>query len=134
MKDEAIVNHFENNNEEYVTTRWTVTENVRAILSNGEILLRSALDILIGSIEDSPDKYSSLVYENMSSMTTYTTPSFGFYPYSQQQSQHNYYDTKEMLIENSAKLYNILAENLVDKILSDYAVQTSQPSLPLLPS
>src|SRR5438445_541532 len=39
-----------------------------------------------------------------------------------------------MLVEDAARLYKMLAENLIDEILNDYTVSTSQPSLPMLPS
>jgi hypothetical protein len=40
-----------------------------------------------------------------------------------------------MLIEEAEKLYNKLAKELIDKIISDYAVNiSSSSSLPLLPS
>jgi hypothetical protein len=135
MKAEALVTQFENNSSEYIKIRKTVEEKVRATLSDGKVLLKFALDCLIESIKDNPEKYGSIIYENMPSMISYNVPSYSFYPYGQQQYRLNYYDAQAMLEHDAAKLYNELAKYLVDEILNEYTTSKSpQPTIPLLPS
>jgi hypothetical protein len=43
VKQEAVVKHFENNNEEYLKIRKTAEEKVISILSNSKMLLKLAL-------------------------------------------------------------------------------------------
>ena len=70
MKQEATVREFENNNEGYIKIRKTAEEKVISILSDAKPLLRIALLSLIESIRKDPDRYSSLIYHNMSSTST----------------------------------------------------------------
>ncbi|HET7283500.1 MAG TPA: hypothetical protein VFI70_02345 [Nitrososphaeraceae archaeon] len=67
MKQEALVKRFENSNEVYIKIRKTVEERVINILSNSKILLKLALLSLTESMRKDPDKYSSLIYHNMTS-------------------------------------------------------------------
>ena len=69
VKQEAIVRHFENNNEEYVKIRKTVEEKVISILSDAKMLLKLALLSLTESMRKDPDKYSHLIYHNNPSST-----------------------------------------------------------------
>jgi DNA repair exonuclease SbcCD ATPase subunit len=131
IRDEALVRDFQNNNAEYVKITKTVEETVRAALSNGKALLKLALFCLIESIKENPEKYSPLVYENMPQMTSHLMPYYAHYSYSQQQSQPIYFDTKARLVEEAEKMYDKLAKDLVDEILSGYTVGTSRTSLPM---
>jgi hypothetical protein len=57
MKQEAIVKHFENNNEEYhIKIRKTVEERVISIISNSKMLLKSAILSLTESMRKDPDR------------------------------------------------------------------------------
>jgi hypothetical protein len=78
------------------------------------------------------DKYSSLIYHNnTSSNADYINRYYDTAPHGQQQQypSQNYLD---VLIQEAEKLYNKLAKELGDEIISDYASSTSS-SLPLLP-
>jgi hypothetical protein len=83
------------------------------------------------------DKYSRLIYHNNTSSTAdynnqcYDTASS--YTYGQQ-PQNRSQDYISMLLEESDKLYNKLAEELVDESISNYVSSiSSSSSLPLLP-
>jgi len=98
-----------------------------------ELVVFAALSCLTESIKENPEKYASIIYENMPS--AYSLPSYSSYPYGQQHHQPSYYDTQAMLEEDAAKLYDELAKNLENEILIDYTVSTSpQPLLLLLSS
>jgi hypothetical protein len=87
---------------------------------------------LTESMRKDPDKYSSLIYHNnTSSNADYINRYYDTAPYGQQQQypSQNYLD---VLIQEAEKLYNKLAKELGDEIISDYASSTSS-SLPLLP-
>jgi hypothetical protein len=73
MKQEALVKHFENNNEEYTKIKNTVEEKVHSILSDQRMVLKLALLSLTVSMKNDPDKYSSLIYCNASPSTTPAT-------------------------------------------------------------
>lgn len=61
-------------------------------------------------------------------------PNYPSSPYGRQQSQPSYFDTNSMLVEEAETMYDKLAKDLVDEILSDYTVGTSRPSLPHISS
>jgi hypothetical protein len=48
--------------------------------------------LLLESIRNNPEKYCSLIYDNMPSMTGYDIPNYPFFYYGQQYYQPNYYD------------------------------------------
>ena len=60
----ALVDNFQNDNEEYVNIKKTVEEKVVSILSDAKPLLRMALLSLTESLRKDPSKYSSLIYHN----------------------------------------------------------------------
>jgi hypothetical protein len=100
---------------------------VSSILSNAKVLLRFALDSLIGSIRNDPVKYSPLVYcnNNMSMSTTTTTNSS--YMYGEQQQQYlpsqDYFieHYTAMLAEEAEKLYTKLVKDLTNRVIRDMA-------------
>ena len=126
---EALVTRFENNNEEYLKINQTVRENVSSILSDGKVLLRFALDSLIGSIRNDPVKYSPLIYycnNNNMSMSTTTTTTNSLYMYGEQQQQH-YIPSQDyfmehytaMLLHEAEKLYTKLVKDLTNRVVCD---------------
>ena len=131
MKLEAVVRQFENSNEGYVKIRKTVEEKLASILSDVKPLLRIALLSLTESMRKDPSNYSSLIYHNTSSTADYSDQY-----YSADSSGQQLYSSQDyisMLLEESEKLYNKLAKELVDEIISgDYASNIST-SLSLLP-
>ena len=140
MKLEAIVRHFENNNEAYVKIRNTVEEKVISILSNSKMLLKLAVLSLIESMRKDPDKFNAFIFcDNKSSSSTTQTRGYSQYydtvPYGQQQrQQYPSQDCIDVLSEEAEKLYNKLSKELVDEIISDYASNISLSLLPLLSS
>jgi FkbM family methyltransferase len=99
---------------------------VSSILSNAKVLLRLALDSLIGSIRNDPVKYSPLIYycndNNNMSMSTTSTPNSS-YMYAGQYQQHyipsqdyfmEHYTT--MLVEEAEKIYTKLVKDLANRV------------------
>ena len=127
LKAEALVSHFENNNEEYVKIRNVVEHKVYSTLSNAALLLKFAVSSVIHSIRNNPEQYISLIQDNFSS-ASYNTPSHPFYT-DDYLTQH--FET--ILVNDAAKMYSNLAKNLIDEILSRYDIRSSsQSSLPLI--
>ena len=135
---EGIVDSFQNNNEEYTKIRNTVEEKVQSVLSDKKMLLKLALLSLTESLRKDPDKFNAfIICDNKSSYSTTQTRGYSQYydtvSYGQQQRQQypsqNYID---MLLEESEKLYNKLAKEMADEVISDYDCSIPSPSLPLL--
>jgi hypothetical protein len=135
MKLHGLVKLFENNNEEYIKIKKTVEERVHSVLSDRRMVLKLALLSLTESMKNDPDKYSHLIYNNTNTSSTpsrtqatdYDTASYG-----QQQQQYPSQAYTDMLLDGAEKLYNKLAKELGDEIISDYASNISSSSLPLL--
>ena len=115
-KQEAIVKHFENDNEEYVKIGKTVRDKVHATLSNVRTVLELALLSLIESMKNEPDKYNSLIYYDKESLSTNR----------QRTSSHGYgiEDYKATLIDQAEKLYAYLADRFIGEVLNEYASRT----------
>ena len=136
MKLEAGVRQFQNNNEECLKIKKTVEEKVHSIMSDRRMVLKLALLSLTDSMKNDPDRYSHLIYNNNTSstprtqVTDYYTASYG----QQQQQQYPSQAYTDMLLEETEKLYNKLAKELVEESITDYASSTASSSLlPLLP-
>ena len=125
LKAEALVNHFENNNEEYLKIRSVIEHKVYSTLSNVASLLKLAVSSVIHSIRNNPERYVQLIQDNFSPMS-YNTPSHIFYT-DDYFTQH--FET--ILVNDAAKMYSNLAKNLIDEILSRYDITPSQSSLTL---
>ena len=103
IKQEAIVKHFENNNEEYAKIKKTVEEKVHSVLSDRRMVLKLALLSLTQSMIKDPDRYSSLIYHNSkSSNTDYNSQYYDTAFYGQQQYPAQAYI--EVLLEEAEKL------------------------------
>jgi len=79
-------------------------------------------------------KYGCLIYHNTPPTANYNSQDYDAASYGQQQQQQ--YPSQayiDMLLEEAEKLYNKLAKELGDEIISDYASSTSSSLLPLLP-
>lgn len=131
MKLQSLVRHFENNNEEYIKIKNTVEEKVHNVLSDRRMVLKLALLSLTESIRKEPDKYSQLIYHNTPSTANYNSQYYDTASYGQQQQYPSQVYT-DMLLEEAEKLYNKLAKELGDEIISDYVSRTSSSSLPVL--
>jgi hypothetical protein len=140
MKLEAVVRHFENNNEEYLKIGKKVEEELINVLSDPKILLMSALWSLVKSMRNDPEKFSSLIYYDTSpARMDYNSQ---FYGLSHLHGQYQQYSSKEdftkacayMLIEEADKLFGNVAKEFLDKIINDYSDRSRTPSsLPSLP-
>ena len=122
LKAEALVSHFENNHKEYLRIKNAIEDKAYAILSNGASLLKLAVACVIHSIRINPEQYVSLMYGEYSP-ANYNLPS-----YSVHTDDCGTQDLK-FLANDAAKLYCMLAKDLVDEILSNYNIGTSQPSI-----
>jgi hypothetical protein len=134
---EGIVDSFQNNDEGYVKIRNTAEEKVVNILSNKKTLLKLALLSLTESMRKDPDKFNAFIFcDNKSSSSTAQTRGYSQYydtaSYGQRQ-QYPSWDCIDMLLEEAEKLYNKLAKELGDEIISDYAFSTLSSLLPLVP-
>ncbi|MGA9170273.1 MAG: hypothetical protein WBZ20_09025 [Nitrososphaeraceae archaeon] len=78
-----------------------------------------------------PDKYSRLIYHNTPSTVNYNSQIYDSASYGQQQHPLQAYG--DMLLEESEKLYDKLAKELGDEIITDYVSSTALSLLPLLP-
>jgi hypothetical protein len=130
---EDLVKQFEKNNEEYLKINQTVRENVSSILSDGKVLLRLALDSLIGSIRNDPAKYSPLIYYYNNVSPTTRTNSFCMYGGQQQQqyipSQDYFIEHyTAMLLNEAEKLYNKLVKDLTNRIIDNTAFNNNNSS------
>ena len=132
MKLQALVRQVENNNE-YLKIKQTVKQEVECILTDRRQLLKLALLSLTDSMKNDPDKYSHLIYNNNTSSTPrtqatdYYTASYG------QQQQYPSQAYTDLLLEETEKLYNKLAKEVVDEIIGDCLFSTASSLLPLLP-
>jgi len=136
IKQEAIIKHFENNNEEYSKIKKTVQEKVISVLSDRRTVLKLALLSLTESMRKAPDKYSHLIHNNTNTSSTPSRTQATDYDTASYELQQHYpaQAYTDMLLEEAEKLYNKLAKELGDEIISDYASSTSSASLlPLLP-
>ena len=125
LNEESLLNQIENNGKEYLKIRKVIEEKVNHTLSNGATLLKLAVSCVLQSMKKNPELYISLIQDKFSSSYYHTSSNPN---YSNNCDTHDY---ELMLVNNVAKLYSMLARNLVDEILSKYDINSSQSSLPL---
>ncbi len=138
MKLEAVVRHFEHNNEEFLKIGRIVEDKVHSTLLHSKVLLKYALLSLVESMKKDPDKYSSLIYNDIyssTSTTVYGSQYLAFDKYGQQQQHPSsvYYSEAciGMLIDEAESVFNKLMRECVDGSIADYAASTTS-SLPSL--
>ena len=73
MKLEALVNDFQDSNEEYLKVITNVGEEVLGGLSNVKMFLRCALLSITESIRNNPERYRSIFYNMSPSITDYSS-------------------------------------------------------------
>jgi hypothetical protein len=74
---EALVNDFQDNNEEYLKIIKTVGEEMLSVLSNPKVFLRFALLSITESIRNDPERFRSIFYNISPSMIDYSNSSNG---------------------------------------------------------
>jgi hypothetical protein len=141
VKLEALVNDFQDSNEEYLKVIKSVREEVLSVISNVKVLLRYALLSMTESARNDPERFR-LIFYNLSSITDYSSSNVQDYMYGQQQQQQQNsspdYNTEAnaAIIRGKAeKLFYKLVKDSMNKIIIDYPFsKSSLPSLPLLPT
>jgi hypothetical protein len=143
MKLEALVNDFQDNNEEYLKVIKTVGEEVLGGLSNVKMFLRCALLSITESIRNNPEIYN-LIFYNMSSVTDYSSnkgqDNAASSKYGQQQQQKSSSDNNTeantaVIIDEAEKLFYKLVKDSINNIPIEYPFsKSSLPSLPLSPA
>ncbi len=100
MNLEALVNDFQDNNEEYFKVIKSVGEEVLGVISNVKVLLRYALLSITESITNNPERFTSLFYNMLPSIIDcYNsdgqdyTASYMYGGRIQQQSQQTHHQT-----------------------------------------
>jgi hypothetical protein len=115
LKAEALVSHLENNDKDYLKIRKVIEEKVM-------ILLKLAVYCVIQSIKMSPEQYISLTYDGVTS-SDYNPSSYPGHINGLKLV------SESVLVDNAAKVYDLLAKNLIDEILSKYEIINLQHSL-----
>jgi hypothetical protein len=148
MNQDALVNHFKNNNEAYVKLTKT-EEKVISILVDRKELLGRAVLCVIESIRKDPDKFGPLICYNddktappatvsVSPTAEYYNRSYYYppsytYPGGEQQQQQATKDSFkqpyiDMLKEQSEKFFTSLEKMLADEAINQYVSKTTVAS------
>jgi hypothetical protein len=128
---EALVNDFQNNNEEYIKIIRAVEEKVLNVSSNVKVLLRYALLSMTESIRNEPERFRSIFYNISPSIIDYSNSSNGqdyidscMY-WQQQPPQQNWSpdsDTEAnaaIIIDEAEQLFNKLIKDCVNKTIAN---------------
>lgn len=123
LNEESLLSHIENNDEEYFKIQNFIEERVYSALSNRALLLKLAVTSVIQSLKNDPELHISFLqnafsseYNNISSNPNYS-------------NNCDTHDYERMLENNVAKLFPMLAQNLIDEIVSKSDFKSSQSSL-----
>lgn len=136
-KQEELVKKFQDTNEAYIKITKIVEGKVHSTLSHPNVLLKYALLSLVESMKKNPDRYYSLIYNDiyspMSSTSLYPSQyhaAFDTYGKDLQYPSQDYYSDGciDMLVEEIEKIYNKFAKECVDGTIADYAISMT-PSL-----
>jgi hypothetical protein len=130
IKLEALIEEIQNNDRYYLRIKHTAQQQVEYILTDKRSLLELALVSITESIRNNPGKFSflfdSMSYSSIIPPIDYYSSSQYYYgpyldAYKQYPSQDYYYTDlyREMLLDEAEKLYNQIAKNFTNKILSE---------------
>ena len=143
MKLEALVNDFQDNNEEYLKVIKNVGEEVLGGLSNVKMFLRCAILSITESIRNNPERYRSFFYNMSPSITDYSGNKariicFLYVRTQQQQYSSPDYDTEAnaaIIISEAEKLFYKLVKDSINKVITDCTFSKSSlpSSFPMLP-
>jgi hypothetical protein len=59
---ETVIIRFKNNNEEYLSIKQTIEEEVRSVLTDSKALLQFALTSVIDAIRRNPYRYNIIIF------------------------------------------------------------------------
>jgi hypothetical protein len=127
-KLEAIVTEFKSNNEEYLNKiKEAAYEEVKSVLTNGNLLLKFATLSVIESLRMNPELFNFIIYNNN------TTISYGSNYLSlmsgEQQQQQAFNDIYTALIlEEAEKFYNELRAEFTNRVMAAAIRASSLPS------
>ena len=149
MRLEALVDNFQNNNDEYVKFTKAVEEKVRNVLSDRKALLRYALLSITESARNNPERFRLIFYNMPPSITDcYNSDGQDYaasYMYGgqiQQQSQQYLSPNTEanaaMIVDEAEKLSSKLVKDCINKTVAsikttNVASDSKSPSLSLSP-
>lgn len=126
LKVESLVAQFQENDREYLRIRNVVEKEVYSALSNVAIMLKLAVTSVIQSIKRNPEKYTSLINDN------FLPANYNISSFPNQNSRYAIHDYQVMLEYDSANIFDNLANNLTEEILSKFYAFESRSSLPSL--
>jgi DNA repair exonuclease SbcCD ATPase subunit len=133
---EQLVKQIKHNDKEYLKIERKIQSKVTNLLSDGKGVLKVAVDSLMKSMRNDPQKYINLIYYNQnSSASRYTEYIYvnGQQPYSSFDYFREVY--KSILLEDAEKLFNKLIRELTGQMINEYSAKygsTKPPSLRLL--
>ena len=109
----TLVNRFKSNNEEYLKIKQTVEEEVGKFLTDGKVVLQFVLASVFEAIRRNPDKYNSLIFNNISaSSTLISTPAQG-------SILSHIEDYRDMILEEAKRLYDSLLHHFTNSIMAN---------------
>jgi hypothetical protein len=115
-KLQALVEQFENNNEEYLRIKLIIEEQVRIILSNNRTLLNLAVASVLHSTQTDPNRYLLLTQYAGEKATCNT----------------NFMESyRTLLLEDAEKLHNRMTRDVVNKIIKDPIWKIGAPNAQL---
>jgi hypothetical protein len=127
---ENLVTHFKNNNEEYLKIKQEAYEEVKSLLTDGKLLLKSLLSV-IESLRSNPELCNFLFYNisNNYAATPYGSNYLSLMSPGRQQYQQSFNDSYTALIlQEAEELYNKLTTELTNSVIAAAAIMES--SLP----
>jgi hypothetical protein len=140
-KGEALVRNFQDTNEQYMKIRSIAEEKVCSTLSDSKLLLKYAMLSLVESVKKDPDRFTSLIYNDIysssSSTLDYLRPyhsTFDTHGLDLQYPSPDHYSEGciDMLVHEAEKIYTKFAKESIDGSVADYvaSMTSSLPSLP----
>jgi hypothetical protein len=118
MKLEALVNDFQDNNEEYVKIKQTVKREVEITMADRRQLLKLAVLSIFESLRKDPRKFYALYY-NMSFSSSAKSSSSSFSPKTTGYDSSQQYDYMPFMNEQNLSIIDYSNEDICEKILLD---------------
>ena len=111
-----------------------MVQQVTSLLFDVKGLLRLSLDSLMESMRIDPQRYSNLIYYNGSSSARNIDQHYTGYYYIHRQQPYPSFDYfleeyNSTLLEEAEKLYNKLAKERTEQIITEYSIKNSSSQL-----